>query len=283
MKIYRNFDITPLNSYKVNSAVAVAVFPESKQEVIDALVEYPNAIIVGGGNNIILSKSRYETPFVFIGRGYDKYRIDEGRVVVCSGIMMPQLSEIAAGNSLCGFETFWDIPGTVGGGVTMNAGAGDQFISDYLIVVEAFDRHDGQLKQFAKDECEFAYRNSIFKHNRNLVVLEVTFEFPMGVAGNIREKMDCIKLSRESKQPKELPNAGSVFKRPLGYYVGTMIEELGLKGYSVGGAQISEKHAGFIVNRSNATGEDIIGLIQYIQKVVKQEKGIELETEQIII
>ena len=166
----------------------------------------------------------------------------------------------------------------------MNAGAGEQFISDHIVSVEAWDVRNREMKSYTKEECRFGYRNSVFKDCGGLVILRGTFSFDSVMDCNqIRKKMNEIKLKRWAKQPREYPNAGSVFKRPKGRFVGPMIEQLGLKGYSIGDACVSEKHAGFIVNKGHAKGSDIISLVKYIQRKVYDSYGVQLQLEQVII
>jgi len=282
MILRNNFDLTEFNSYKIKSKVILAIFPQNKQEISEALMSYQDSIIIGGGNNIILSKSIYEKPMIFIRDNFSTYKVDGYSIIVDSGLSMCSLSKIAAENSLKGLEYFYDIPGTVGGGIAMNAGSENCLISDYLIEVEVFNKKERKFNLLNKNQCEFRYRESIFNNN-NLVIVGAEFSFPYGDKTHIYELMTEIRKKREVKQPKNFPNAGSVFKRPKGYYVGEIIQELGLKGYTIGGAQISEKHAGFIINRGGATGEEIIYLINYIKSMALSKLNIHLTLEQIII
>ena len=282
MIIKKNFDLTEYNSYKIKSKVILAIFPQNKHEISEALITYRDSIIVGGGNNIILAKSFYEKPMIFIRDNFSNYKVDGNSIFVDSGLPMRSLSKIAAENSLKGFECFYDIPGTVGGGLAMNAGTDNCLISDHLITVEVFNRKERKFIFKKKNQCDFGYRGSIFK-NDNLVIVGAEFNLKKGNQIQIIDIMTEIRKKREAKQPKNFPNAGSVFKRPEGYYVGEIIQELGLKGYTIGGARISEKHAGFIINNGNATGEDIINLINNIKIKVFTKYNIDLELEQIII
>jgi UDP-N-acetylmuramate dehydrogenase len=283
MRLEKNFQLVDYNSYKIRSLASLALFPESNEELKDCFVKYPDAIIWGGGNNIILSKSHYKNPIIFIRDNFKKINILGNQIEVQAGLQMFELSNILLKSELAGFESFCDIPGCIGGGIIMNAGTGDDQISNHLISVTAFDKETNKFLKFAKSECEFDYRNSIFKKNNSLIVISTVFEFEKGDFKSIKNKMDTIRETRHSKQPTEFPNAGSVFKRPDGYYVGTMIESLGLKGYSIGDAQVSEKHAGFILNKGNATGDDILKLISHIQLLVFNQYNVHLELEQIII
>jgi len=283
MKIVHDIDLTHHNSYQVHSVAKTGFFPANKAELIEILSSGNKFIIIGGGFNIILTKAYYTTPFVFIKDNYASFKINDDKIDVESGLSLPSLSGIAADNSIMGFETFCDIPGTVGGGILMNAGAGNQFLSDHLVSVEFFDRTTNSLVNLTKELCKFGYRDSIFHRDTNLIILSASFNATLGIQEQIRSEMELIKTARGERQPKEFPNAGSVFKRPEGKFVGTMIQELGLKGHAIGGAMISIKHAGFIVNTGNATGQDISNLIKFIQKKVFDNFNIHLETEQILI
>jgi UDP-N-acetylmuramate dehydrogenase len=283
MRVETDFQLENYNSYKIKSIAALALFPETIIELQQCISQYPDAIVWAGGNNIILSKTKYNNPIIFIRENLKKYRLYDNRVEVQAGLKMFELSDILLENKLTGFEVFCDIPGCVGGGIIMNAGTGDNQISNLLLSVTALDRKSNSMLSFSKNECEFDYRDSLFKKNNDLIVTSVLFEFESGEYESIKSKMNTIRQTRHTKQPTEYPNAGSVFKRPDGFFVGTMIENLGLKGYSIGDAQVSEKHAGFIVNKGNATGKDILNLIEYIQKKVLYKFNVKLELEQIVI
>jgi UDP-N-acetylmuramate dehydrogenase len=283
MRVETDFQLENYNSYKIKSIAALALFPETIIELQQCISQYPDAIVWAGGNNIILSKTKYNNPIIFIRENLKKYRLYDNRVEVQAGLKMFELSDILLENKLTGFEVFCDIPGCVGGGIIMNAGTGDNQISNLLLSVTALDRKSNSMLSFSKNECEFDYRDSLFKKNNDLIVTSVLFEFESGEYESIKSKMNTIRQTRHTKQPTEYPNAGSVFKRPDGFFVGTMIENLGLKGYSIGDAQVSEKHAGFIINKGNATGKDILNLIEYIQKKVLYKFNVKLELEQIVI
>ena len=281
--IYTDFDLTLYNSYRVRSIASLALFPSSREELLDYVERYPKFVVLGGGNNIILSRPYYDIPFLFLSKMSNCY-CDENAIIVDSGLPMSQFSDISATHGFSGVEVFYDIPGCIGGGIFMNAGAGEQFISDFIESVEVLDIRSMQISQILKSDSSFCYRNSIFKSKNNLIILGATFSFTaLDDEYSIRERMNNIKSTRWQKQPREYPNAGSVFKRPEGHFVGPMIQELGLKGFSIGGAAVSEKHAGFIINKGNATGIDILSLIEYIRKKVFKYYSIELELEQIVI
>src|SRR5690606_6817875 len=242
-------------------------------------------ILLGSGHNVILSKEYYEEEFIIFNGNFEQVDInaESGMVDAQAGIRMEKLSEMACENGLSGVEIFYDIPSSLGGAVVMNAGASGEEIKDVLVKVRYLDLADMEIKEIFKEEMGFEYRNSFFQKFKDKIVLRAWLKLATKDKSLIREKMETIKAQRWAKQPKEYPNAGSVFKRPKGYYVGAMIDELGLKGYAVGGAKISEKHGGFIVNFNNATGRDIIAIIEKVKVEVYQKYGVDLEIEQRIL
>jgi UDP-N-acetylmuramate dehydrogenase len=187
-------------------------------------------------------------------------------------------------HSLGGLEFAYGIPGTVGGAVYMNAGAYGGQMSDVVVETEAYDVKAQKVITVKDEEHKFSYRHSLFADNHELIVLSTTMRLAEGNAEEIFAKMNKNMTSRKEKQPLELPNAGSTFKRPgVNIFVGKLIEDAGLKGYSVGGAQISEKHAGFTVNKGGATSGDVLSVIEHTKSVVYEKYGVSLETEIIYI
>ncbi|WP_299758438.1 UDP-N-acetylmuramate dehydrogenase [uncultured Pontibacter sp.] len=283
MIIKENLDLTEYNSYRVKAICAKAYFPETDEDIIEIFKNTDKKVILGGGYNTILSKPYYQEPFVIFNKHFGSVEITGNIVSAQAGISLLELSELALENSLSGLETFYDIPSSLGGAVVMNAGAGGEEIKDLLTTVKYFDPASLTFYEKPRDEINFEYRNSFFQKNPHFIIIKAELILRSGVKADILNKMQSIKAARWAKQPKEYPNGGSVFKRPSGKFVGPMIEELGLKGYSVGGAKVSEKHAGFIVNFDNATGADILNLISEIQLKVKTTYDIDLEVEQRII
>ena len=198
-----------------------------------------------------------------------------------SGTLLEDVSKKAVENSLTGFEFACGIPGSVGGAVFMNAGAYDGEIKNVIKEAEVLDR-DGNIKVLSKEELELGYRTSKVMKD-NLVVISATFELTKGDKEKIRERVNELTEKRESKQPLEYPSAGSTFKRPEGYFAGKLIQDAGLKGASLGGAAVSEKHSGFVINKDGATAEDVLNLIAHVQNEVKKQFGVELHTEVRII
>ncbi len=194
-----------------------------------------------------------------------------------AGASLSNLCLTALEHAQTGMEFAWGIPGTVGGAVFMNAGAYGGEMKDVITEVE-YITADGHIDTLTNDQCGFVYRGSIFQQS-DCVVTAVTVKLKDGNPDEIKATMDDILGRRKDKQPLDMPSAGSTFKRPVGYFAGGLIEQCGLKGCSVGGAQVSEKHAGFIVNKGGATCRDVLGLIEHIQKTVLEQTGVELECE----
>lgn len=284
MKVYKNFDLTNYNSYKIRANCDTAYFPEKEEDVVSFFALNKAFILLGSGHNIILSKEHYQIPIVLFNGNYNKItQIDNGLLEIEAGAMMWDVAKFALEKGLSGLEIFWDIPSTLGGAVVMNAGASGEEIKDVLHKVRYLDLSDNLVKEISNEDISFEYRNSFFQKNSDKIVLKAWLKLHNGNKVAISEKMQNLKSQRWAKQPTEFPNAGSVFKRPKGYYVGRIIDELGIKGFSIGGAMVSEKHGGFIINFNNCKGKDIIELIYFIQSRVRDVFGIELEIEQRII
>lgn len=287
----QNFLLKKYNSYHLEAVGRKVYFPETDEDFIRLYgPEFKGVqkILLGGGYNIVLTREFYaDELFIIVDKHYAKtvvkdLRGQEGKKHIYSqaGQKLDVLSELAYKNGLTGLEYFLDIPGSLGGAIYMNAGSKGEDICSLINWVRYLDTTTGEILKRSLSSSEFSYRQSIFQSTGNLVVLDCELALPLHDRIAIRNKMDENKALRWSMQPRNFPNAGSVFKRPPGHYVGQLIEELGLKGYQIGGAAVSEKHAGFIVNKGNATGKDIKNLIEYIQTRVFEVYGVELEVEQ---
>lgn len=285
MLIKSDFDLTPFNSYSLKAHCGKAFFPETEEEICRIYEEYQDKskIIIGNGNNIILSKERYDDYFIILNGCFEDFQINKEIISAEAGVTMLMLSEIALKYSLSGLEIFYDIPSSVGGAIFMNAGANGEEIGNLVTKVRYIDLEDFKIKEKIKEELEFEYRNSFFQQNSDKFILKAWFKLAPGDYSAIKYKMETTRRARWDKQPRDYPNCGSVFKRPTGKFVGPMLDELGLKGFKIGGAQISEKHSGFIVNTGGASGKDILNLIKEVQNRVKEKFGIELEIEQRVI
>ena len=286
MTFFEDFNLTDYNSYRIQAFCKRAYFPTCETDFIDIYKQHEqdDIIVIGGGWNIILSKPYYEKVFIIVGHRFSTIKRKNDKEIECeAGADTKSFSEFALAHSLTGAEIFYDIPSSIGGAVVMNAGASGEEIKDILSSVRYLDIDDMRIKNVINQDIGFEYRNSIFQRNNGKIVLSASFRLASGTPDEIRRKMESVKVARWNKQPRNFPNAGSVFKRPPGYYVGAMIEELDLKGYTIGGAQISKKHGGFIINLGNATGADILAIIQEVSTQVKERFKIDLEIEQRII
>jgi UDP-N-acetylmuramate dehydrogenase len=282
MRIEKNFNLTFFNSYRIQAFCSRVFFPENEKDIHEIFINFPNnkKIIIGGGNNVIFSKEWYDNDFIILRDNFGKFEFYNNLLVAEAGASMQVLSEQSLNNSLSGLELFYDIPSTIGGAVVMNAGAVGEDIEQIVSKVRVYDTSTNLFREFKRAEIDFGYRYSMFQMNANYIVTKVWLTLKHSTQIAIKEKMELNKRTRWEKQPREFPNCGSVFKRPPGKFVGPMIEELGLKGFTVGGAQVSEKHAGFIINKGNATGAEIIQLINIIKTKVLEKFGVELEIEQ---
>lgn len=285
MRVYKNFDLTEYNAYRLKSVCKMAYFPDSEADIIELYKNERNYVLLGSGHNIILSKAYYDQAFLILNGNFNAIEVNKaiGVITAEAGASILELSEIAEKNGLAGIEFYYDIPSSVGGAVVMNAGTKEGETKSILKKVRFLDLSDMTVKEKYKKELELEYRNSVFQKQKDNIILKVWFQLEKGNSRDIRRIMDESKARRWSKQPREYPNCGSVYKRPPGRFVGPMLDELGLKGYRVGGAEISQKHSGFIVNINNATGADILEIIRYTKEKVKEKFGVDLEVEQRII
>lgn len=283
MIIFDNFNLKNFNSYKINSVCKKAFFPENEDDILTFFKTEKHFIVIGSGHNIILSKEYYDFSFLILDHNFGRITIIDNTLEIEAGASMFDVSEFALKIELSGVEMFYDIPSSLGGAIVMNAGASGEEIKDLTVKVRYLDLSDLKIKEKTNEEISFKYRGSFFQENKDKIVLKAWLRLTPKPKSLIEKKMITIKAARWSKQPKEYPNAGSVFKRPQNKYVGPMLDELGLKGFTIGGAQVSEKHSGFIVNIGNATGKDILDLIKEIQLKVLKKFKILLEVEQRII
>ncbi|MBQ4140065.1 MAG: UDP-N-acetylmuramate dehydrogenase [Clostridia bacterium] len=271
------------SSFKIGGKADLAVFPKNTSE-LEYVVAYLTDreipyIIVGNGSNILFEDEGYRGCVIFTEKMND-VKIEGNRIYAGVGTSFTALASKAKAASLTGLEFAYGIPGSVGGAVVMNAGAYGGQTADVLESCDVFDAEKCELYTLTKDEMKLSYRHSVLSENKNLICVGATFTLKEGNKEEIDAVMRDLMQRRISKQPLEYPSAGSVFKRPApDLFVGKMIEDSGLKGYTVGGAQVSEKHAGFIINVGGATAKDVLGLVEHIQSVIKKNYGVELECE----
>jgi len=232
---------------------------------------------VGNGSNMLVGDGGIRGVVIKPGGEFMNVKIDGTKAVAGSGVLLSKLCNVLLKKSLTGLEFAAGIPGCVGGGVYMNAGAYEGMLSQCIKSVSFIDE-DGVLCKKNADELDFSYRHSYF-FDKNCIITECEFELEKGNAEEISAKMIDYNKRRSEKQPLDMPSAGSTFKRPEGYFAGKLIQDSGLIGYSVGGASVSEKHAGFVINKDDATAADVLSLIEYIKKVVNEKFGVELHEE----
>ena len=239
-------------------------------------------MILGNGSNLLVSDDGIRGVVIRLDGDFRKITLLDDTTIFCgAGATLAYLCKFALNCGLSGLEFAWGIPGTVGGAVFMNAGAYDGEMKDVVHSVSHISP-SGEIGRTEKENLNFGYRTSVYRSN-NMIITGVTLKLKKGNPDEIRAKMDNYMLRRSTKQPLEYPSAGSVFKRPEGNFAGALIEQCGLKGKTCGGAQVSEKHAGFIINKSNATAKDVRDLIGEIQKTVSDKTGYSLECELIIL
>lgn len=249
------------------------------KECKDSDVDY---LVLGNGSNVLASDDGYRGVIIRLDGDFRKISLIDDTTIYCgAGAALASLCKFAHKCGLTGLEFAWGIPGTVGGAVFMNAGAYGGEMKDVVHSVSHIDK-DGDLGRIEKDDLELGYRTSVYRRN-NCIITGVTLKLKKGTPDDIRAHMDDYMERRSSKQPLDYPSAGSVFKRPEGAYAGALIEQCNLKGKIYGGAQVSEKHAGFIINKQNATAHDVKSLIRLVQTEVADKTGYDLECELIIL
>ncbi len=244
------------------------------------MIELP-CLVLGNGSNLLVSDRGYAGVVLHVGPRMQEIRVQGDRMVVQAGALMTQVAKTACEQGLTGMEFASGIPGTMGGGVIMNAGAYGGEISQVVAQVRVVDC-EGNVLELDNATMEFGYRTSAIK-NQSFTVVEVTLQLEPGEREAISSRMEELTARRREKQPLEYPSAGSTFKRPEGYYAGELIMKSGLRGYQIGGARVSDKHCGFIINTGKATCEDVRDLIAHVQERVKACFGVDLETEVIYI
>lgn len=262
------------------------VEPSSIEE-IQKILEYARKnnikyYVIGNGSNLLVKDEGVHALIIKIANKFSEVEVNGEHIKAYSGCSVPKLSQIAKENSLSGLEFACGIPGSVGGGIRMNAGA---YGSEMVNVVEkvGFLDEDGKLNEIDGKDAHFTYRHSMFVENPKYIVVYAIYKLQNGNKDEISKIMEENMNSRKQKQPIEYPNFGSVFKRPEGYFVGKLVDECGLKGYKIGGAQVSTKHSGFMVNIEDATCKDVLDLIEYVKKKVYEKFNVKLQEEVVIL
>ncbi len=278
----RSYDLSGCSSFHIGGPCDVAVFPKNEEELSLVISELKKRAIrfdvIGRGSNVLFADGGYRGAIVFT-QNMNEMLCEGNKISALCGVKLSSLANLARDNSLSGLEFAQGIPGSVGGAIAMNAGAFGDDIKSVVVTSRALDVETGEITSIIGDENNFGYRRSVYTQNKNLICLSAEFELKQGDIAEINAKMRQNSTARREKQPLEFPSCGSFFKRPEGFFAGKLIEDCGLKGFSVGGAQISQKHAGFIVNTGNATARDVMELGEIVERVVFEKFGVKLERE----
>lgn len=286
--IEKDADMSKEVSFRAGGKADILVRPQNREQLIEVLSllskEDVNHLVMGNGSNLLIKDGGYRGVVVKISSAafsdFEILKEEKGYVYVRvgAGMLMGVLARKLADNSLTGFEFASGIPGSLGGAVFMNAGAYDGEIKDIIVSAEVIDRDGTEIKTVDDKDMELSYRHSIF-HNTGDVIISAELKFKQGNKEEIEAKMAELGKRRNEKQPVNYPSAGSFFKRPEGYFAGKLVQDAGLKGYTVGGAQVSELHSGFVINIGGATASDIIAVMKHCQKEVYDKFGVNLEPE----
>lgn len=281
MGVLENEPMSKHTTFKTGGPVDLMLRPRSVEELVFALrtlrdqdVPY---VVIGRGSNLLVSDEGYRGAAVKLSDGFDNITFGENTLSAQSGISLKLLCLESIHAGLKGLEFAGGIPGALGGAVYMNAGAYDGEIKDYLVSAQVLDQRL-EVRNLSAADLHLSYRHSVVGE-AGYVVLSATFALQKGDVQESLDKMNGFNARRKEKQPLAWPSAGSTFKRPLGHYAGPLIEQCGLKGFTLGGAQVSEKHAGFIINTGNAYSKDIYELIAYVKETVLEKTGVVLEPE----
>lgn len=267
-------------TFRVGGPADLFLMPDIKQllEVIKVLSKHQIPItIIGNGSNLLVGDKGISGAVIEIGRQMSEISVEGEYVTAQAGALLSRTAQEAYKNGLSGMEFAAGIPGSIGGAVVMNAGAYGGEMKDIITSVKVMTKV-GEVLVLNQSQMEFSYRNSCIV-KKDYLVLEATMKLQKADFTQICQKMKELKEQRVSKQPLEYPSAGSTFKRPEGYFAGKLIMDAGLAEFSIGGAQVSGKHCGFVINKGGATGADVLAVIRHVQKTVKEKFGVELETE----
>ena len=269
-------------SFNIGGPADIFVTVENEDELAKVFAfakeENKNYFLLGNGSNVLASDLGFRGIIIKLGGDFLNATVDGELIKAGAGITLTKLANVAMNASLTGLEFASGIPGTLGGALFMNAGAYGGEMCQVVTSVKVFDKADGRIKTFTNEEMDFGYRHSALKEN-GCIALSCEMKLSPSDATTIRETMLDLNKRRKEKQPLEYPSAGSTFKRPEGYFAGKLIEDAGLGGYTVGGAQVSEKHKGFVINKGSATAKDVKDLINHVIKTVEENDGVTLEPE----
>ncbi len=280
-RIYKDEPMRKHTTFRIGGNADYFVVPKTEEEIRNVIrlckEERMPYYILGNGSNLLVSDKGYRGVIIEICKKMNEICVEGNFLKVQAGALLSRVGNVALEAGLAGFEFASGIPGTMGGAVFMNAGAYGGEMKDILTEVTVLDENN-EVRVLKKEELELGYRTSIVA-KKGYVVLSAKVELKKGNQMEIRQRMNELKVQRTTKQPLEYPSAGSTFKRPEGYFAGKLIADAGLRGFQVGGAQVSEKHCGFVINKENATAADIVELMRQIIERVQTEFGVKLEPE----
>lgn len=269
-------------TFKIGGNASLVVYPESETQISEFVKAAKQAgirlITIGNGSNLLVDDDGIDACVMILDEHFSDIKlIDEETIYASAGAMLIKVCRFAYENGLSGLEFAYGIPGTCGGGAFMNAGAYGGEMKDVLVKCSHIDK-DGNIGCLENDDLKLSYRHSAYYDN-DCIITGLYLKLKKGDKAEIKEKMDDLISRRRNKQPLEFPSAGSTFKRPEGYFAGALIEDCGLRGRSVGGAQVSEKHCGFVINKGGATCRDVLELCKICSDTVYDKKGVKLEME----
>ena len=280
-KIQKDEPMKKHTTFRIGGPADYFIMPSNEKELAEAVRVCRKFLIpiyiVGNGSNLLVSDAGYRGVIVQIYKEMNEVKVEGDLVKAQAGALLSGIAAKALGAELSGFEFASGIPGTIGGACVMNAGAYGGEMKDVLESVTVLTGED-KIIELGRNELELGYRTSVIA-KKGYIVLGAVLKLERGDGEKIKTYMDELKEKRVTKQPLEYPSAGSTFKRPEGYFAGKLIEDAGLRGFQVGGAQVSEKHCGFVINRDHATAADIMELMRQVQIRVKENSGVDLEPE----
>lgn len=282
LQLKENQPLSQYTTFKIGGNCPLMAFPKTQEELLLCLKEakkYNLPIIpLGNGSNLLVSDQGYDALFINTKNFQNINKTSPTTLEASSGIMLGKLANFALNHSLTGLEFAQGIPGTLGGGILMNAGAYGGEMSQVIHSVTSYHLESEKLLTRPLQDLDFSYRHSLFSQNKE-IILSATLSLQEGIPQEIQAKMKEFSASRNEKQPLNYPSCGSTFKRPQGHFAAALIDQANLKGFAIGDAEVSTKHAGFVINKGNATCQDVLALTDHIKEKIRTETGINLELE----
>lgn len=279
-QILENEPMSRHTTFRVGGPARLFISPRMDQiaEVVKLCREFDiQVLVIGNGSNMLVGDFGIDGVVLEIGKAMSAVKVDGTKVIAQAGASLASVARAAANNSLTGLEFASGIPGALGGAIVMNAGAYGGEMSQVVKEAKVLTP-EGEILTLSLEELDLSYRHSIIPE-KHYIVLEVTMELTIGNEEEIKETMKTLNGQRREKQPLEYPSAGSTFKRPTGYFAGKLVQDAGLAGYRVGGAMVSDKHCGFVINYDNATAADVVSLMEDVSRIVNEKFGVTLEPE----